>query len=337
MNLSTPISWRLSASRGLGKLAAPQPLRGKSSLGGSGRRWSSEYWISPTRPDAICAWYPSSIDSVPGTHDAPCSVTTNVRPGCRSNTPARIRCHSARCEYHAVSTSHSTSEHAYFPYLGEPLPEWWLIGTPSSSHADHSRSYTGSASGERSESSGRPGSKTPPRSPASLMVRTSRTASSTSLRKICPTPARRSGACAHQSASQRLWARIPASRRSNALAEGGRATSEAEGKNGGTVFGKITSPTMPSASSSAMRRSWSQFRVRPSRCRSPNGFLYAERHSSNSARYSASRYSRYWSIEPPAWQSAETIRYRSPAGRGAGALIPPFLGAAWFGRRWWRT
>src|SRR5262249_5751728 len=166
MNLSTPISWRLSASRGLGKLAATQQLRAKDSLGWGGRRWASEYLISPTRPDAICAWYPSSIARVPGPHDAPCSVTTNVRPGCRSNTPARIRCHSARCEYHAVSTSHSTSEHAYLPYLGEPLPEWWLIGTPSSSHADHSGSYTGSARGGGAGATGRPGGQAAPPRPA---------------------------------------------------------------------------------------------------------------------------------------------------------------------------
>src|SRR5262245_5729751 len=140
MNLSRPIWWRLSASRGLGKLAATQQLRAKYSLGFSRRRWSSEYWISPTRPDAICAWYPSSIARVLGTHEAPCSVTTKVRSGCRSNTPARMRCHSARCEYHAVSTSHSTSEHAYRPYLGEPLPEWWLSGTSSSSHVAHNGS-----------------------------------------------------------------------------------------------------------------------------------------------------------------------------------------------------
>ena len=56
------------------------------------------------------------------------------------------------------------------------------------------------------------GRRIPPRSPCSLIQRTSSIASSMSLRKICPIPARRSGNSPHQSTSQRLCARIPARR-----------------------------------------------------------------------------------------------------------------------------
>ena len=83
-------------------------------------------------------------------------------------------------------------------------------------------------------------------------------------------PARRPGAAAQKSASQRLWARSPSQRRarSPASAAGGWCTSEACGKNGGMVFGKITSATTPSASSSARRRSLSQLRPASSPSRS---------------------------------------------------------------------
>ena len=61
------------------------------------------------------------------------------------------------------------------------------------------------------------------------------------------------GACARgarrtKSTSQRLWARMPARRCSYSSGLGGRANSTKLGKNGGTVLGKTTSPTMPSAS-----------------------------------------------------------------------------------------
>src|SRR4051812_45721844 len=46
-------------------------------------------------------------------------------------------------------------------------------------------------------------------------------ASSTSFKKICPMPARRAGNRAHQSASQRLCARMPASRCSYSSGFGG--------------------------------------------------------------------------------------------------------------------
>ena len=75
---------------------------------------------------------------------------------------------------------------------------------------------------------------------------------------------------------------------------------------GGTVLGKMTSPTTPSESWSASRRSSSQLRMRRSVSRrSFHGFLYRPRQASNSSRYAGSRYSRYCSWLPPAWVSAE--------------------------------
>ena len=79
-------------------------------------------------------------------------------------------------------------------------------------------------------------------------------------------------------------------------------------QNGGTVFGKITSATTPSSSWSRLRRSVSQLRIRRSvSLRSLYGFLYLPRQASKSSRYFGSRYSRYISWLPPAWQSAEMI------------------------------
>ena len=54
-------------------------------------------------------------------------------------------------------------------------------------------------------------------------------------------------------------------------------------------------------------RSSSQLRTRPPSWRSRNGFLYFSRQASKSSRYFGSRYSRYISWLPPAWQSAEMI------------------------------
>ena len=90
--------------------------------------------------------------------------------------------------------------------------------------------------------------------------RTSATASSMRLAKIWATPARRPGAWAQKSASQRLWAWMPAQRRSYSASVGGRATRLPSSKKGGTVLGKSTSAVMPSASFSARRRSESQLR-----------------------------------------------------------------------------
>jgi hypothetical protein len=56
------------------------------------------------------------------------------------------------------------------------------------------------------------------------------------------------------------------------VAPGGCSTREPFGKNGGTVFGKITSATTPSASISARRRSELQLRSASSPTLSSNGF-----------------------------------------------------------------
>ena len=76
-------------------------------------------------------------------------------------------------------------------------------------------------------------------------------------------PARRPGVRAQKSASQRLCACRPAQRSSRSCASIGGAcvTSAPPGKNGGIVFGKMTSAAMPSASRSRMRRSESQLRL----------------------------------------------------------------------------
>ena len=104
--------------------------------------------------------------------------------------------------------------------------------------------------------------------------RISSTAASTSCSRICAMPARRPGAAAQKSASQRLCACRPAQRssRSPASAAGGWCTSDAFGKNGGIVFGKMTSATMPSASSSRRRRSSPSCARRRSPWRSSYGF-----------------------------------------------------------------
>ena len=53
------------------------------------------------------------------------------------------------------------------------------------------------------------------------------------------------------------------------------------------------------------RRSSSQLRLRPSPCRSRNGFAVRAAPGVELVAYVDSRYSRYASIDPPAWQSAE--------------------------------
>jgi len=65
----------------------------------------------------------------------------------------------------------------------------------------------------------------------------SRTASSRSLNRIWPIPARCSGNSSHHADIQRLWARRPASRYSKSSAVGTRAVNPLLGKNGGTVLG----------------------------------------------------------------------------------------------------
>ena len=151
------------------------------------------------------------------------------------------------------------------------------------------------------------GRRMPPRRPFSLIHFVSSMASSMSLRKIWPTPARRSGNSPHQSFSQRLWACTPAWRCAYSSGVGGLANSTKLGKNGGTVFGNTTSPTMPSSSCWELRISLSQLRSRRLSPRSLYGFLYSPRHASKSSWNAGSRYSRYALCEPPAWQSAEMM------------------------------
>ena len=107
----------------------------------------------------------------------------------------------------------------------------------------------------------RPGSSTPPRSPCSLReldvldgvvdvvqedLRRHRRAA-----RARPSRSRPATGCGR--GCRRAAAR-------NCSAVGGRAITAPVGKNGGTVFGKMTSPTTPSASSSRKRRSSSQLR-----------------------------------------------------------------------------
>ena len=104
---------------------------------------------------------------------------------------------------------------SWSPKSGRPLPACTLRTTSRSSHRSHNGSYTGSQSGASAEFGATFGSRIPPKTfMFSLAQRTSASASSTSLRKICASPARRPGAAAQKSASQRLCAWRPAQRRS---------------------------------------------------------------------------------------------------------------------------
>lgn len=175
------------------------------------------------------------------------------------------------------------------PRGGDAEPAWWLTGTPSSAQTAQIGSYVDEYSSGSPEPGGVPGSSNPPRRPASTAHRISWTASWTSLRRIWKTPARRPGAAAQKSASQRLWARRPAQRRRNSSAVGAGAIREPDGKNGGMVFGKTTSATMPSSSSSAIRRPEFQFLSAVSASRSSYGLTYAAAHASNSSWYRFSK------------------------------------------------
>ncbi len=151
-------------------------------------------------------------------------------------------------------------------------------------------SYASEYSSGTVEPGGTPGSRTPPVSPASRVRRISSTAASTSLRRICATPARRPGASAQKSAIQRLCAWSPAQRSSYSAAVGGCAIREAFGKKGGMVLGKTTSATMPSASSSASRRREFQLRSAVSARRSSYGLTYVAAQASNSSWWRLARY-----------------------------------------------
>ena len=164
-------------------------------------------------------------------------MSTSVRSGWRRNAPPKIRCHSARCENQVVSTMKTARAAGSSPSGGDAEPPWWLTGTPSSAQTAQRGSYVSEYSSGSPEPGGVPGSRIPPVRPAARDLRISRTASSTSLSRICATPARRPGAAAQKSASQRLWARSPAQRCSYSSRDGAGAISEALGKNGGMVFG----------------------------------------------------------------------------------------------------
>jgi hypothetical protein len=129
----------------------------------------------------------------------------------------------------------------------------------------------------------------PPVSSCSAAHSISATAASTSLRKICAMPARRPGVSAQKSTIQRLCAFSPAHRNSYSSAAGGRASRFPDGKKGGIVFGKSTSATTPSSSSSRNRAALSQLRYAKSARRSSNGFANAASHASNSSWYFDSR------------------------------------------------
>ena len=62
---------------------------------------------NPDRPRLLGSSFPcwwSRIRSTPGTQSAPPSVRTSFRFGYRSNTPAKMSIHSARCEKNPAST-----------------------------------------------------------------------------------------------------------------------------------------------------------------------------------------------------------------------------------------
>src|SRR5687767_14727727 len=135
----------------------------------------------------------------------------------------------------------------YGPYV--PLsaaPEWTWTGIRSSSHTDHTGSYTGSWYGGYGAHID--GIKMPPRSPDSRARLISFTAASTSKIGTSATPARRSGLALHSSASQRLWARAPAMSSSMGVsppaakpAPNGADAPEVTA----SASGKMTSPTTP--------------------------------------------------------------------------------------------
>ena len=97
---------------------------------------------------------------------------------------------------------------------------------------------SGRAAGRCWRSAVRRESRTPPISPWSAIQCTSSTASSMLLSRICPMPARRPGKRAHQSASQRLCARRPASRCSYSSGVGTLLTKTAAGEERRNGVGK---------------------------------------------------------------------------------------------------
>ena len=107
-------------------------------------------------------------------------------------------------------------------------------------------------------------------------------------------------------------------------------TARSSGRTAARCSGRSTSPTTPSASWSALRRSSSQLRTRRSVSRrSFHGFLYFPRHASKSSRNFGSRYSRYVSWFAPAWRVGRDDRV-VVRGRRGHADLPGHPNAASF-------
>ena len=99
MMRSTPTSCRSADSTGRRKLAPIQQFRWKYSLGVSDSCSTAAppKWYSAAVVMRMRFVNQSRLASVPGTQLVPCSVSTNFSRGWRSNTPAKISAHSARC------------------------------------------------------------------------------------------------------------------------------------------------------------------------------------------------------------------------------------------------
>ena len=119
-------------------------------------------------------------------------------------------------------------------------------------------------------------------------------ASSMSLRKIWPMPARRSGNSSQKSFSHRLWAWMPARRCSYSSGLGGRANSTKLGKNGGHRVREDHLADDPVGLLLAVAHLVVPVAQAPvvAGARSLYGFLYLSRQASKSSRYVGSRYSR---------------------------------------------
>ena len=77
-----------------------------------------------------------------GIQPVPCSVSTTRRFGCRSSTPPKMRCQTARCENHASSISMIARAASCSPKSGRPLPLCTFSTTSCSSHRSHKRLVT---------------------------------------------------------------------------------------------------------------------------------------------------------------------------------------------------
>ena len=222
------------------------------------------------------------------------SVSTSFSVGWRSNTPAKMSVHSARCEYNPASIN----EHRQRGVVGHRSrarrsPLWWLIGMSSSSHSRPDRLVLGRDHGGSAASGGTPGSRMPPNSPARAPSGSRRRRRRRRCRKICAMPARRPGASSQKSASQRLCALQPGPAQLVLAAAGAPRCSLPEGRTAGSVFGNSTSATTPSCLSLVEPALASpSCGTRSALRRSSNGFWKFCAHSSNSLVVLAWRYSR---------------------------------------------